>query len=43
MPLKGRVADTDPYSESVSRRAKMTHKVKKKQEISCFEVLAVLF
>ncbi len=39
-----RSVDPDPYSESGSgsRRAKMTHKSRKK-EISCFEVLDVLF
>jgi hypothetical protein len=37
--------DPDPYSESGSgsRRAKMTHKSRKNEEISCFEVLDVLF
>jgi hypothetical protein len=39
--------DPDPNSESVSgsgsRRAKMTHKDGKSLEISCFEVLDVLF
>jgi len=35
--------DPDPYSESRSRLAKMTHKRRKNQEISCFEVLDVLF
>jgi hypothetical protein len=36
---------SDPYSESESgsRRAKMSHKSRKKYEISCFEVLDVLF
>jgi hypothetical protein len=40
-----RSVDPDPYSESGSgsRRAKMTHKIKKNSEISCFEVLDVLF
>jgi hypothetical protein len=35
----------DPYSESGSgfRRAKMAHKRRKNLEISCFEVLNVLF
>jgi hypothetical protein len=35
--------DLDPYSESGARRAKMTHKSRKNKEISCFEVLDVLF
>jgi hypothetical protein len=40
-----RSVDPDPYSESGSgsRRAKMTQKVEKNLEISCFEVLDVLF
>ncbi len=39
------VADPDPYPESGygSKRAKITHKSRKKSEISCFEVLDVLF
>jgi hypothetical protein len=36
--------EPDPYSESGSRRAKMTHKSRNFfKEISCFEVLDVLF
>jgi hypothetical protein len=35
--------DPDPYSESGSRRAKITLKSRKNSEISCFEVLDVLF
>jgi hypothetical protein len=37
--------DPDPCSESGSgsRRAKITRKSRKKEEISCFEVLDVLF
>ncbi len=35
--------DPDPYSESGSRRSKITHKNTKNLEISCFEVLDVLF
>ncbi len=40
-----RSVDPNPYSKSGSgsRRAKMTHKSKKNYEISCFEVLDVLF
>ncbi len=35
------ISSVDPYleSESGSRRDKMTHKSRKNQEISCFEVL----
>jgi hypothetical protein len=42
---KTRVANPDPYSESGSgsRRAKMTHKSRKNLEISCYDVLDVLF
>jgi hypothetical protein len=35
--------DPDLYSESGSRRAKMTTEVEKIKEISCFEVMDVLF
>jgi hypothetical protein len=38
-----RSMDQDPYSESGSRRAKMTHISRKNLEISCFKVLDVLF
>jgi hypothetical protein len=38
-----RSVEPDPYSESGSRRGKMTHKSRKNYEISCFEVLDVLF
>ena len=39
------IRSVDPYpdSESGSRGAKMTHKGRKNKEISCFEVLDVLF
>jgi hypothetical protein len=38
----GFIWSVDPYPQSGSRRAKMTHKNSKNQEISCFVVLDVL-
>jgi hypothetical protein len=35
--------DPDPESKFGSRRAKKTHKSRKKFKISCFKVLDVLF
>jgi hypothetical protein len=37
------IRSEDPDSESGSRRAKVTHKTRKKFKISCFEVLDVFF
>jgi hypothetical protein len=38
-----RIQNLDLDSDSGNRKAKMTHKNRKKFEISCFEVLDVLF